>query len=265
MKKTVVTTSHKPDASSIAMAADAAEVLRTDFVDRGRMSLAQLRDKYDIENILVINREEIVLHTSQGEYFFHPSMSIPRIKAIKQGKPDHMLEAMALKKGDTVLDCTLGLGADAIVAAFAAGPGGLVVGVEFAPELAYIVKQGLDLYAKGSQALREAMSRIEVICGDSARFLAEQPNDSFDVVYFDPMFRFPRKKSSSMQPVRGIVNTEPLSGQIVGEALRVARKRVVMKENQFSHEFSRLGFDRVEGGRYSPVAFGIKDKQEAGL
>lgn len=234
------------------------------FVSRERLSLDRLREEHNAENVLVLNRERATLHTPLGEYHFHPSMAVPRIKAIRQGKPDHMVQAMGLQRGDSILDCTLGLGSDAIVASFVTGCDGRVVGIEAAPELAYIVRHGLANYAGNSEALREAMSRIEVICADSERHLSQQPAGSFDIVYFDPMFRVPRERSSSMAPLREVVNPEPLTAFMMEEARRVARKRIVMKENSFSREFSRLGFTEIYGGRYSPVAFGVIDKQEAG-
>ncbi len=264
MGRTIVTTSHKPDNESVKLATDAAQALNTEFVERNRMSFARMREKYGVENILVVNGRQMKLHTPLGEYFFHPSMSVPRLKAIKQGKPDHMVEAMSLKPGESVLDCTLGLGTDAIVAAYVTGPAGRVVGIESSPELAYLVKYGLKTYQTEIKMLKEAMTRIEVITGDCYRYLAAQPDNSFDIVYFDPMFRYPRVKSSSMEPLRGIVNSKPLHQNMIIQAVRVARKRVVMKENWFSKEFKRLGFVTVTGGRYSPVAYGIIDRQEAG-
>lgn len=264
MSRTIVTTSHKPDLASRAIAAEAAKALGCTAVERERRSLEQLRAEHGADNILVVNRGQLVLHTPQGEYFFHPSMSFPRIKGLKQGKPDHMVNAMSLQPGFHVLDCTLGLGSDAIVAAHAVGPLGRVTGVESVPELAFIVAQGLAAYSNGSVAGVEAMQRIRVVPGDYREILDQNPDNSFDVVYFDPMFRVPRIRSSSMQPVRGIVNNESLSKQAVEEALRVARYRVVLKENEFSREFARLGFDRVIGGKYSPIAFGIIEKQGVG-
>ena len=263
--RTIVTTSHQPDTKPLAMANRAAEVLGTVLVERKHKPLSQLMAENGSENVLVFNREQIVLYTPIGEFFFHPSMSIPRIKALKEGKPDHMVEAMCLMPGDHILDCTLGLGADAIVAAVVVGPLGRVVGVESAPELAFIVRHGLMNYQKGSIALRQAMNRIEVVHSDCLQYLMSLKDNCFDIVYFDPMFRFPRKRSSSMQPLRGIVNPEPVSGEMIREALRVARKRVVMKENGFSTEFARLRFADIIGGKYSPVAFGVINKQEAGV
>lgn len=133
MDRTVVTTSHKPDGLSLELAGHAADFMGIVLVDRERLPISRLREKYGAENILVVSREQVKLHTPLGEYFFHPSMSFPRIKAIKQGKPDHMVEAMALTEGDMVLDCTMGLGADAIVASYIVGPSGRVVGVSSWP------------------------------------------------------------------------------------------------------------------------------------
>lgn len=264
MSRTIVTTTHKPDEASIGYAKKIANELKVMFVERERRSLSDLREQYNCENVLVVKNLSLVLHTELGEYSFHPSMSVPRIKAIREGKTDHMVEAMSLREGDMVLDCTLGLGSDAIVASFVTGSNGNVVGLESAPELAYMVKKGMTEYEGERKALKDVMNRVNVICTDYLSFLREQPDKSFDIVYFDPMFRFPRARSSSMKPLRSLVNSEPVSLEAVKEAIRVARKRVVLKENWFSKEFERLGFTKAAGGRYSPVAFGIIERQEVG-
>ncbi|WP_418792479.1 class I SAM-dependent methyltransferase [Phosphitispora sp. TUW77] len=259
--QTIVTTSHKPDPRSMEIAMWAAEQLKSEFVERRRMSLNDLKIINNAENIIVVANSELKLYSSHGIYFFHPSMSVPRIKAIKQGKSDHMIEAMSVHPGDRVLDCTLGLGSDAIVASFVSGPEGQVTGIEATSEIALIVKHGLGNYNSESHSLKSAMERIQVKCALYEHYLTEIPERSYDIVYFDPMFRQPRMRSSSMEPLRGIVKHDPLSPEAVKEAVRVARKRVVMKENSFSKEFARLGFSKVIGGRYSPVAFGVIEKE----
>ena len=45
--------------------------------------------------------------------------------------------------------------------------------------------------------------------------------------------------------------------EAVEEARRVARQRIVLKENSRSREFARLGFSELAGGRYSHVHYGI--------
>ena len=56
---------------------------------------------------------------------FHPSMGFVRLKRVLNGKPDPMLEASGMEEGDSVLDCTAGLGADALVFS---GKGGRTAG-----------------------------------------------------------------------------------------------------------------------------------------
>lgn len=53
-----------------------------------------------------------------------------RIKNIIDGNPDHMTTVMGLTKGMSALDCTLGLGTDAIVASYIAGESGLIQALE---------------------------------------------------------------------------------------------------------------------------------------
>ncbi|MGP1407976.1 MAG: class I SAM-dependent methyltransferase, partial [Selenomonas sp.] len=51
----------------------------------------------------------------------------------------------------------------------------------------------------------------------------------------------------------------PVSLFAVAEACRVAKRRVVLKENSRSLEFARLGFSKIAGGKYSPVHYGVID------
>ena len=70
-------------------------------------------------------------------------MSALRIKHLASGQPDSMVTAAGLKKGDHVLDCTMGMGADAIVASFVVGDQGRVVSLESEPVIAAITGHGL--------------------------------------------------------------------------------------------------------------------------
>jgi hypothetical protein len=101
------------------------------------------------------------------------------------------------------------------------------------------------------------MGRIEVINSKAESLFARLPDESFDVVYFDPMFRHSRRKSSAMELLRILGNTTPVSGETVREALRIARLRVVVKAGRGSRVFDELGIPRIVGGKYSPVAYGI--------
>ena len=86
------------------------------------------------------------------------------------------------------------------------------------------------------------MRRIEVRHSHHLDYLKSLPDQSVDIVYFDPMFREPITDSASINPLRHYANGEPLDAESVREAIRVARKTVVMKEARSSGEFERLGF-----------------------
>ena len=107
----------------------------------------------------------------------------------------------------------------------------------------------------------EAMRRVEVVTADYFDYLKTCADKSFDVVYFDPMFRHAINKSSGINPIRPLADNRPLEIISVREACRVARRCVVMKENSRSTEFERLGFKIADGGKYSSISFGVIDSK----
>jgi hypothetical protein len=187
-------------------------------------------------------------------------MAIPRIKQLRQGNPDPLVTVSGMCPGDQVLDCTLGMGADAIVSAFVTGQ--TVIGLESQTIIAELVAHGLKTYPAKNEGLKKAMRSIKVIGTDYRTFLPRCADRSYDIILFDPMFRETVRASSGVQPLRLLANLEPLDPETVRHAVRVARKTVVLKERPQSGEFERLGFEivkqsarfalgviRVKGGR----------------
>lgn len=206
---------------------------------------------------LVVTKERLVIETSAGQLFFHPGMSRHRIRALEQGRNDVMIEAMGLTAGQSVLDCTLGLGADALVAAFVVGEAGRIVGVEAVPALAEVVRIGLATYQFKHAPIVEAMRRIEVVCADHGQYLSSLPDNCYDVVYFDPLFREPVRETIHMQPWRELGEQKPLTRETLREACRVAKRRVVVKERSDGQVFEELGITNVVGGKSSRIAYGV--------
>ena len=92
------------------------------FVDRKKESLKKLQEMYGADYILVYGSDRIYAYFGpHQEHDFHLSMAQLRIIQIDRGKGDHLLEAVGLDC-ESILDCTLGLGADAIVLSYALGP-----------------------------------------------------------------------------------------------------------------------------------------------
>ncbi len=229
------------------------------YTPRRDRSITKIMADEDAVGVIIWEQEGPVLYQGGERFFYHPSMGKNRVSRIRKGQSDPMVEAMGLEKGCEVLDCTMGLGADALVVSFVVGDEGRVVGVESSPITAAIVRWGIKKYSKGPAWLKGAMDRIEIICGEHLEVLKELPDRSFDIVYFDPMFRHPINSSRAISPLRQLANHKPLSEEAVAEALRVARRRVVVKERAGSTEFERLGFKPVFAGEHREIAYGIID------
>ncbi|HWP96353.1 MAG TPA: class I SAM-dependent methyltransferase [Syntrophomonadaceae bacterium] len=219
-------------------------------------SLARMSRQYEADGIIVWLPEGPVLHMEDEKFFFHPSMSRTRLGLYrKRDIIDPLVRACQLESDDHFLDCTLGLGADSIVASYFL-PQGRVVGIESSPGIASVVKWGMKRYQSEYPWLREAIQRVEVVNMQHLNYLQNMVEDSFDVVYFDPMFRHPLLHSQPLAPLRLLANPAPLEPAVVEEACRVARKRVILKERHDSGEFERLGFDEIIMSRHNPIAFG---------
>lgn len=253
----VVTTVQHPSDAINTLAGYIASTLHIPFVARDKHSLMALKIHYQVDNIIVAAQKGPLVNTPGGEYFFHLNMAELRIKNLLNGKHDHMVSAMSLEAGMSVLDCTLGLATDAIVASFVAGPTGTVLGLETSPVVAFIASYGLQHFITDEQDITEALRRIRVNHTHSYNYLKSLPDNSYDIVYFDPMFRHPIHSSSNVKPLRYLADNSALTKNTLKEACRVAKKRVVVKESIKSNEFTRLGIDLIYGGKYSSVHYGV--------
>ena len=254
----IVTTGRKYNAAAEELARKVAAELGFPFVVRGRASIPELIKENGVSFALIAKKGLLVLHTPAGELFFHPNMAHLRLKNLRFGEGvDHMTEAMGLKEGMSVLDCTLGFGSDAIVASYMVGASGSVTGIESSKLVAAVTGYGLANAIGDNYPMQEAMRRIRVINADALDFLRKAKEDSYDVVYFDPMFRHPLLDSVGLAPLRPVADCRPLTAETVKEACRVAKSRVVLKENAKSGEFERLGFSSFVGGKYSKVRYGV--------
>lgn len=229
------------------------------YIPRQRKSIALLCSEQQASGVVVWQPEGPVLHIGGELFFFHPSMAKNRIACFRKFKQaDTLIKASQLQPGDSFLDCTLGLGADAIVASYFSS-GGQVVGLESSRPIALIVKWGMRMYNSSMNWLNAAVNNVEVINAEHHSYLQALPDNSFDIVYFDPMFRKPILESQAIAPLRRMANHQELSAEALNEACRVARKRVVVKEMTNSREFERLGLIKLEFSPHNKISYGIKE------
>ena len=254
--KFAVTVGKNEDSSLPIWAKKWADSLQVPYVPRPEKgTLKGLLHDNGLDCLLVATKKGPQIVTEDDTLFYHPSMAVLRIDKLLQGQEDNFVKACNLKPGTRFLDCTLGFASDSAIASFVVGDTGKVVGLEASKPIWFIVKEGLYTYKDKREELNRAMRKIEVIHEEAFAYLKTLKDNSFDVVYFDPMFKHPVKDSSNMHPLRKVSFAKPLTKEIVKEALRVA-PLVVVKERTLS-VFNSLGITELTGGKYSKIKYGI--------
>ena len=211
--------------------------------DNGSLD-AMLADHH-LDALLIAGKKGPQLYSREGMMLYHPGLGKVRWqRVVQRNENDNFLTAMHLSPGHRVLDCTVGLAADALLASHAVGETGKVIGLEASLPLWFLTSRGVISYKSQIPELVQDLQRIEIIHAEASAFLKTLPENSFDAVYFDPMFRaFP----------------EPLTLEMVELALKAA-PRVVIKERSVEI-LQEYGCTEFVGTKYSAVRFGIRKRQ----
>lgn len=241
---------------AVQTAKDMAARLGVAYLDRPHNQvLEEFMAAQSLAAVIVLEKDGPRIHSEYGTFAYHPGMAEIRVQQLLRGAPDHLVQALDLRSGAKVLDCTLGLASDAAVAACVVGPTGRVVGLEASLLLHFAVQYGLAHYECKTPLLTAALRRVEAVHAVAGEYLAACAADSFDVVYFDPMFRHPVQGSKAMEALRPLALEEPLDRTTVELALKVA-PRVVIKERS-EYLLREYGCQEYVGGKYSRIKFGI--------
>lgn len=256
----IITTAGRTNDEMNNLAKQVALDLGAEYVPRKKRSVMAIMDKEEDDCIVVgKNRLELYPLGENDPFFFHPNSSMFRIKRLLKGETDPFIQAAKLETGMSILDCTLGLGSDSIVASFAVGPSGKVTGVEANPYLAYLVQRGLDTWDSGIIEMNEAMRNISVINGMSLETMTQFETDSYDCVYFDPMFEESILESDGIKGLARFAAFDGLTEEMVRHACRIAKRRVILKDHFRSTRFARFGFHVIER-KTSKFHFGTIEK-----
>lgn len=255
MIKAAVTTG-KGDLTSLASDAQLwSRQLQLPYIERSTGTLEALLRELELDVVLLATAKGPELYSREGRLFFHPGMGLLRVKNIIAGQGDRLIEVMSLKEGMSVLDCSFGLGADAAVISFVVGATGQVVALEASPLIAFVMQRGLNFYK--NDLLKDALQRIELKNCESFSYLKQLPDNSFDVVYFDPMFDYKIDSSSNMKPLRTVAYHEHVHDDFVQQAKRVAKLKVVIKLVRNSKLLDKFGLMITEDGKYSKVKYAV--------
>ena len=252
-------TSNKNDTKTLKEQARAwAKQLQVPYIKRYENgALDAMLEDHHIDALLISGKKGPQLYSREGMLMYHPGLGKVRWqRVVQRHETDNFLTAMDIRPGQRVLDCTVGLAADALLASHAVGKEGKVVGLEASLPLWFLTSRGIMSYRSKIPELVQDLQRVEIIHAEASAYLKTLPENSFDSVYFDPMFRQPVRKSSEMIPLRPLAFHELLTWEMVVLALKVA-PRVVIKERSVEI-LKEYGCTEFVGTKYSAVRFGIR-------
>jgi hypothetical protein len=259
----VVTTPGRPSIQVKNKAKRLAKAWELPFEERDKRSVQMMIEQFNT-TIFVVLSTRIEAHDQNGHppFFFHPNAAMFRAKRWHRNEDDPFVSIGKIERGDVVIDATLGLASDAQLASLAAGEEGRVIGLEASPVIARMVQEGLKTYQSSFLPLNEAMRRIEVLNVNHFDWFQSQADNSVDIVYFDPMFETEIKTSNGFQAIRSVSSGQSLRSEVIDEAKRIARKRVILKDHFRSKRFEILGFE-VNVRRSATFHFGIIELEKS--
>jgi hypothetical protein len=257
--KMFVTTAGRTNEIMVGSAKEIAKELNIPFINRKKQSIETLQ-KILKSDCIVVGKERIELYVknSKHPFFFHPNSASFRIKRLLKGQHDPFVTAAKLEQGMSILDCTTGLASDSIVAAFIVGEKGKVYSIEGNKYLSYLVNKGLHSWESDLQEMNEAMRRINVYHLNYEEFLLSCPDKMVDVIYFDPMFEESILASDGIQTLKELAIYGGLKEEVIQEAKRVAKSRIVLKNHFRSNLFHDFNF-QVFKRQSAKFHFGIID------
>ncbi|PAE11998.1 hypothetical protein CHI02_12030 [Niallia circulans] len=257
----IVTTAGRTNKDMQILADRIAKDFNCRYVRREKVSIQHLKEQYQ-SDILIIGRNRFEFCSLNGEepFFFHPNSAVFRIKRLMNKENDPFIDATNLTKGKSFLDCTLGLASDSIVASYVVGSCGNVEGLEANQVIAFLVKVGLKEWETSNAAVDEAMRRVTVKHINALEALARKEDNSIDCVYFDPMFE-ETISSAGINPLKQLALYEEVSVELINQAKRVAKERVVWKDHFRSSRFNQFEFEQVKR-KTAKFHYGIWLKKE---
>lgn len=252
--KWTFTTSHKPNREQIEKAYELAKKYNSKYRNR-----RHIRDIDKENGIFIVERDLTVKFVNKkSEFFYHPSISKIRYNNYESSENDYLIKSIDASIQETVLDLTMGLGSEAL---FMANYVQKVTGVEASFPLYLVVKEGLSNYKFKQEWMKSAAKKVNIINNNYKNFLKDIKDETYDIVYCDPMFENPQMKSSSLNSIRQLAVYDKISQVDFDHMLRIAKKRVVIKAREKDSLWDSFTFDEITGSKNSGVYFGVIKKQ----
>lgn len=211
-----VTTCYKPSDSHRARAEFLAERFAAPLVERRAFQTMFVAT--GATHLYVVGRDHEEVRGGAGACFVQEGLLATKLH---EGVRHPLVRALGACT--SMIDCTVGLANDALHAAIILGC--QVLGVEGSPIIHALLEEGLPRLAASYPAAKQ----IDLIHGEAVEVLRGLADRSRDVVFLDPMMERPGNSAPSFATLRDFAVPAPASRELLREAARVARHRVVLK------------------------------------
>ena len=218
MKSIVVTTSVKTNNELNEKAHNISKFLNFNYIPRNKKTIKQMLIQAD---------GVVVVYKTKLSYF--------------EGDNEPLIEIIGSEK-QNILDCTMGLAGDSIILSYYEHK---VMALEKNKIIYLIVSNGLKNYISHDEKINSSMRRIITHNIDSVKFLKNCPDNSFDIVYFDPMFSHNIEESKNLAGIETLANQDFPTADFLTEAKRVAKKKVIVKAHFKDDIFEKFDFIRL--------------------
>ena len=256
---TAVTTIRNSTAPIIEEAKARAQALGFPYFQR-EDTLEEMAARYHVDGFLIYGKQLPYYWNGGEEYRFHMGTAVLRTSQMEKGNQDRLCRLLPTNDFCSVLDCTFGQAGDSSTMSWYLLGRGQVTALEKSPILYEIGRAGIQGYVDKEEKLTQAVRHISLWHQDYQIFLQQAAPKSFDVIYFDPMFHHPVKREvNDMEGFRRAASYDGLAEEVLRLAMKVARKKIIVKERPFSPLFRNGLFTEVHGKKGQTTAYGVID------
>lgn len=191
-----------------------------------RGSFAQMWERHHAGLLYIVGRERERIADPTQHLFVNPGMFFARLESARNNPL-----LTAITNGVTpasLLDLTTGLGQELLFLS-SAFPDTQIEGCEASPIVFSLLEEGFARMQREEAAWSEAASRVTIHLTEALTHLRGLPDQHIDVIYMDPMFTVPQAAPPGYHLLRCAAHHQQAGEDLLEEALRVARRHVVLK------------------------------------
>ena len=236
MKNIIVTTSLKTTLELNDNAQKLADELNLKYIKRNKSTIKQLLKT--TKGVIVVYKNKLSYFENNSEFFFHLDTTALKIK----NSDNEPLVEIIGKEKQSVLDCTMGLAGDSILLSYY---GHNVTSIEKNEIIHLITSNGLKNYISPNEEINNAMRKIITHNYDCIDYLKRTSDNTFDIIYFDPMFSYDIAESTNLSGLAHLADNHFPYEEFIKEAYRVGRGKIIIKAHFRDSIFEKHNFTRI--------------------